>query len=86
MLFNVDWIGLLNVKTCDGNFNIFCNKVSTVMDSISPEGAIRISHKQKFFEPWMSHSIEIASRKKLELYKQSLHKDATHESGQKYKE
>ena len=31
----------------------FCNKVSTVMDSISPEKTVTISHKQKFVEPWM---------------------------------
>ena len=56
------------------------------MDSISPEKTIRISHKQKFVEPWMSHGIKVASRKKLELYKKTLNKDVTHESVQKYKE
>ena len=86
MLFKVDWIVLLNAKMCDRNLNIFCNKVSTVIDSISPEKTIRISHKQKFVEPWMSHGIEVVSGKKLELYKQSLHKDVTHKTVQKYKE
>ena len=42
-LFKIDWIGVLNAKTCNENFNIFCNKVSTVMHSVSPEKII--SHK-----------------------------------------
>ena len=45
-LFKIDWIGVLNTKPCNENFNIFCNKVSTVMDSINPEKAVIISHKQ----------------------------------------
>ena len=39
------------------------------MDSISPKKTVRISHKHKFEESWMSHGIEVVSRKKLELYK-----------------
>ena len=85
-LFEVDWNGLLSANACDKNVNIFCNKISTVMDSISPEKTIRISHKQEFVEPLMSHGIEVASRKKLELHKKTLHKDVIHESVQKYKE
>ena len=68
-LFEIDWIAVLNSNSCDENFSIFCNKLSTVMDSISPEKTVRMSHKCKFVEPWMSHGIEVASRKKLELYK-----------------
>ena len=36
-IFAVDWIGLLKESSCDKNFEIFCNKISTVMDSVSPE-------------------------------------------------
>ena len=48
-LIEVDWIGILNAKSCNENFDIFCNKVSMVMDSISPEKMVRTC---KFVEPW----------------------------------
>ena len=57
-----------------------------VMDSISPEKMVRISHKCKYVEPWMSHGIEAASRKKIKLYKKTLKKGMTNETIQKYKE
>ena len=85
-LFKIDWIGVLNAKTCNENFNIFCNKVSRVMDSVSPEKTVIISHKQKFVEPWMSRGIEVVSRKKFEIYKRTIQKNPTAETLQKYKE
>ena len=73
-LFAVDWIGELNNKTSSENFNKFCGIVKGIMDDVSPEQTIIISHKHKYVEPWMTRGIELASRKKLELYKKSIRK------------
>ena len=63
-LFAVDWIGELNHKTSCENFNKFCSIVKSIMDDVSPERTIIISHKCKYVEPWMTRGIELASRKK----------------------
>ena len=84
-LLHIDWIGLLNKKTSNENFDIFCNKVKEVMGSVSPEVNIRISYKCRYVEPWMSRGIELSSKKNLELYKKSVKKDATCHNIESYK-
>ena len=37
------------------------------MDNISPEVTVRVLHKHRYVEPWMSHGIEMAAHRKLEL-------------------
>ena len=71
-LFAVDWISELNHKTSSENFNKFCSIVNSIMDELSPEKTIIISHKHKYVEPWMTWGIELASKKKLELSKKSI--------------
>ena len=71
-LLQIDWIGLLNKGSSNENFDIFCNKVKEVMDSVSPEVNIKILYKCRYVEPWMSRGIELTSKKKLALYKQSI--------------
>ena len=61
-LLQIDWIGLLNKESSNENFDIFCNKVKEVIDSVSPEVNIKISYKHRYVEPWMSRGIEIASK------------------------
>ena len=39
-LYKIDWIRLLNKKTSNENFNIFCEKVKETMDLISPEKTV----------------------------------------------
>ena len=76
-LFAVDWIGELSHKTSSENFNKFCSIVKSIMGDVSPEQIIIISHKCKYVEPWMTQGIRLASRKKLELYKKSISKNAS---------
>ena len=56
------------------------------MDKVSPEKTIKISHKHKFVEPWMTHGIEVASRKIIKLYKKSINGNATEDDITKYGE
>ena len=50
-LFAIDWIGELNHKTSSENFNKFCSIVNSIMDEVSPEKTIIISHKHKYVNP-----------------------------------
>ena len=50
-LFAIDWIGELNHKTSSENFNKFCSIVNSIMDEVSPEKTIIISHKCKYVNP-----------------------------------
>ena len=84
-LFAIDWIGELNHKTSSENFNKFCSIVNSIMDEVSPEKTIIISHKCKYVEPWMTQGIELASKKKLELYKKSISRNGSMEDVQKYR-
>ena len=84
-LFAADWISELNNKTSSENFNKFCSIVKGIMDRVSLERTIIISHKHKYVEPWMTRGIELASRKKLELYKKSIRKNGSMDDIEKYK-
>ena len=84
-LFTVDWIGELNNKSSSENFTKFCSIVKSIMDKVSPERTIIISHKHIYVEPWMTHGIELASRKKLELYKKSISKNGSMVDAEKYR-
>ena len=84
-LFAIDWIGELNHKTSSENFNKFCSIVNTIMDEVSPEKTIIISHKCKYVEPWMTWGIELALKKKLELYRKSISRNGSMEDVQKYR-
>ena len=44
-LYEVDWISTLNKGSCKENFNTFTEKLNTVMDTLSPEKSVWISHK-----------------------------------------
>ena len=35
-LWDIDWIGHLNNKSCDTNFNTFCNLLHETMDTVAP--------------------------------------------------
>ena len=85
-MFEKDWIRTLNHSTCEENFTVFAETINTVMDSVYPDKTVKISHKRKFVEPWMTHGIETASRKKLRLYKLSLMQGAMQEDVRSYKE
>ena len=84
-LFAVDWIGELNNQSSSENFKKFCSIVKGIMDKISPERTIIISHKCRNVEPWMTRGIELASRKKLELYKKSVSKNGCMVDVEKYR-
>ena len=84
-LFAVDWIGELNNKSSSENFMKFCSIVKGIMDKVSPEQTIIISYKHRYVEPWMTQGIELASRKKLELYKKSISKNGSMIDVEKYR-
>ena len=84
-LLAVDWIGELNNRSSSDNFKKFRSIVKSIMDKISPEQTIIISHKRRYVEPWMTRGIELASRKKLELYKKSISKGGSMVDVEKYR-
>ena len=84
-LSKVDWYGLLNKDKCNDNFNTFSDTINEIMDITAPVKTVRISAWRKYVEPWMSQGIEKYSRKKLELYKETLKPGVTEELIQKYK-
>ena len=84
-LFAVDWIGELNNRSSSENFKKFCSIVKSIMDEISLEQTITISHKHRYVELWMTWGIELASRKKLELYKKLISKGGSMVDGEKYR-
>ena len=84
-LFAVDWIGELNNKLSSENFTKFCSIVKGIMDKVSPELTIIISYKHRYVEQWMTQGIELASRKKLELYKKSISKNGSMVDVEKYR-
>ena len=71
-LMRVDWIGVLTGMTSDEKFNQFSNRIEHVLDEITPVKHVRISAKRKFVEPWMTRGLEVASRKKLNLYQKNF--------------
>ena len=84
-LYKIDWIGLLNKKMSNENFNMFCKKVKDTMDLFHQKKSVRISYKRKFVEPWMSHAIEKSSKWKMVLHKVSFKANATEKDIQDYK-
>ena len=78
-LVQIDWIGELTGTTCDEKFNQFSAIVERTPDSVAPIKTVRISAKRQFVEPWMTRGLEIASRNKMRLYKNTLAADCTTE-------
>ena len=84
-LMCIDWNGTLNNDDCSVNFENFCTKLNMIMDNIAPIKHIRISGKRRFVEPWMSTSLEIASRNNKKLYPEALKIDCLISTVEKYK-
>ena len=72
-LYEVDWVSLLSPNSCSDNFDIFLAKLNEILDTVAPLKEVWISAKRCFVEPWMTKGLELASRKKRELYKLSIH-------------
>ena len=84
-LTKVDWMRVLNGKDCNENFNKFNNKLTQILDKISPLKTIYILGKRHFNAPWIARGLEISSRKKLRLYKQSILANSTMQDQTRYK-
>ena len=84
-LMHVDWNGILNSDDCSVNFESFCKKVKTTMDSIAPTKQVRISGKRCFAEPWMTIGLETASQNNKKLYLETLRKNCPASVWEKYK-
>ena len=85
-LMRVDWIGVLTGTTSDEKFNQFSDWIEQVLDDIAPIKCIRISAKRQFVKPWMTRGLEVASHKKLKLYKKTPSNNCTEADQAKYKE
>ena len=85
MLMNIDWIGVLTGNTSDEKFHQFNEMVESVLNEVAPIKSVRISAKRRFIKPWMTRGLEIASRKKLKLYRKTLLKTCTDEDVANYK-
>ena len=82
---HVDWNGILNSADCSVNFESFCMKVKTTMDSIAPIKHVSILGKRRFVEPWMTTGLETASRNNKKLYLETLRKGCPASVWEKYK-
>ena len=85
-LMRVDWIGVLTCTMSDEKFNQFSNWIEQVLDKITPIKHVRISAKRRFVKPWMTRGLEVASHKKLNLYKKTLSNNCTEADQARYKE
>ena len=85
-LWDIDWIGYLNNKSCDTNFNMFCNLLHRTMDTVALLKSVCISAKRKFSEPWLTQGIERSNRTIEQLYKETLKSNCSTESLIKYKQ
>ena len=82
---HVDWNGTLNNEDCSVNFENFCIKLNTIMDSIAPIKHVQISGKRCFVEPWMTTGLETASQNNKKLYLETLRKGCSISTMEKYK-
>ena len=82
----VDWIGVLTGTMSDEKFNQFSNQIKHVLDEITPIKHVIISAKRRFVELWMTRGLEVASCKKLNLYKKTLSNNCTEVDLVRYKE
>ena len=71
--------------TSDEKFNQFNETVESVLNEVALIKSVRISAKRRFVKPWMTRGLEIASRKKLKLYRKTLLKTCTDEDVANYK-
>ena len=85
-LYLEDWHGLLNKTNIDENFNLLNDKISDTLDEVAPVRTIIILARRRFIEPWMSKSLESSSRKKAQLYEETLKINATNSDRQKYRD
>ena len=85
-LYLEDWHGLLNKTDVDENSNLLNDKISDTLDEVASVKTITISARRRFMEPWMSKSLESSSRKKVQLYKETLKTNATNSDRQKYRD
>ena len=85
-LMRVNWIGVLTGIMSDEKFNQFSDWIKQVLDKITPIKCVRISAKRRFVEPWMTRGLEVASCKKLNLYKKTLSNNCMEADQARYKE
>ena len=71
-LFNTDWNVLLSNTDCNTNFNICCDHLNSVMETVAPLVAVKITGKRRFVEPWMTTGLESTIMKNKKLYHQTL--------------
>ena len=55
----------------------YCLLNSNALDEVAPVRTFKVLAQRRFVEPWMSKNLESSSRTKMQLYKDTLKKDAT---------
>ena len=83
-LHRIDWISTLDSDNVDDNFDMLMFNIHSIMDKYSPVKHIRISTKRRHVEPWMTKGLEILSKKKKLLYRESLKANSTEQDRLKY--
>ena len=83
-LHQIDWISILDPNNVDDNFDMLMFNIHSIMDKYSPVKHIRISTKRRHVEPWMTKGLEISSKKKKLLYRESLKANASEQDRLKY--
>ena len=83
-LHQIDWISTLDSDNVDDNFDMLMHNINSIMDKYSPVKHIRISTKRRHVEPWMTKGLEVSSKKKKLLYRESLKANSTEQDRLKY--
>ena len=72
ILFNTDWNVRLNNTDSNTNFNMFCDYLNSVMETVAPLVLVKITGKRRFVELWMTTGLESTIMKNKKLYHQTL--------------
>ena len=74
-MFNTDWNVLLSNTDCNTNFNIFCDHLNSVMETVAPLVAVKIAGKRRFVEPWMTTGLESTIMKNKKTISSNIESD-----------
>ena len=83
-LHQIDWVSILDSDNVDDNFDMLMHNIHSTMDKYSPVKQIRISAKRRHVEPWMTKGLEVLSKKKKLLYRESLKANSNEQHRLKY--
>ena len=83
-LKEISWESIMHADNVNENFDMFHQQLQECISRHTIEKKITIPYKQRLKEPWMTLGIKKATKKKLQLYKQTLKTNSTEQDRQKY--